>query len=183
VLCESCKKRKAIINFTQIVENQVTTFHLCENCADEKGISNQESLAESPLNNFISQIGSHLKEEKDQTGGKSCENCGSTFKEFQGSGRLGCPQCYFAFEQELGNLLRRIQGSQVHVGKGPRRRASGLSSKENRLMELRKLLEDSVRDEEYERAAMLRDEIRGLESGEKREQAGGGEEHESGEGS
>ncbi len=167
-----------MINFTQIVENQVTTFHLCESCADEKGISNQETLSESPLNNFISQIGSHLKEEKDQEDSKACGSCGSTFKEFQGSGRLGCPQCYFEFEQELGNLLRRIQGSQVHVGKGPRSGASGLSSEESRLLELRKLLEESVRDEEFETAAMLRDEIRALECAGKREKIEGGEEHE-----
>jgi protein arginine kinase activator len=163
VLCEDCKKNKAIINFTQIIDNKVTTYHLCEKCAENKGVNGKDNLHDSPLNNFISEIGSHLEEEKDQTGGKACGSCGSSFKEIKESGKLGCPQCYFTYEQELGSLLRRIQGSQVHVGKRLRSPGSKLSSKESRLVELRKMLEESVHKEEFEKAAMLRDEIHGLE--------------------
>jgi protein arginine kinase activator len=179
MLCEECKKRKAVINFTQIIDNKVTTSHLCESCAEKKGIGGQVKLSAKPLNNFISHIGSQLQEEKEKSGGsaeeKTCPSCGSTFKEFQETGKLGCPRCYFTFEQELGILLRRIQGSQVHVGKGPRRRKAGLSTHENRLLELRKLLEESVSNEEYERAAILRDEIRTLEETNGSEGEGEGE--------
>jgi protein arginine kinase activator len=178
VLCEECKKRKAIINFTQIIDNKVTTFHLCENCAGKKGVSSQSNISDSPLNIFFSQSGSQAKEEKAEVEGKSCDSCGSTYREFQESRRLGCPQCYFTFEQELGSLLRRIQGSQVHVGKGPREKGTKLSTRESRLKELKKLLEESVQKEEYERAAMLRDEIRGLEGKEASEIGEGGEESE-----
>jgi protein arginine kinase activator len=171
VLCEECRKRKAVINFTQIVDNEMTTFHLCESCAEKKGVGEKKNVPESPINNFLSQIGSHLKDEKETGDGKSCDTCGATFAQFQKSGRLGCPQCYFAFEQELGNILRRVQGSQVHVGRGPRARSGALTSEESRILELKKLLEESVRREEFERAAMLRDEIRGLE----RQDAEGGE--------
>jgi protein arginine kinase activator len=163
VLCEECKKRKAIINFTQIIDNKVTTFRLCEDCAGKKGVGGQTHLSDSPLNIFISQSDDPVSEEKEKVAEKACDSCGSTYREFQESRRLGCPQCYFTFEQELGSLLRRVQGSQVHVGKGPREQRANLSTKESRLKELRKLLEESVRKEEFERAAMLRDEIRGLE--------------------
>jgi protein arginine kinase activator len=163
VLCEECKKRKAIINFTQIIDNEVTTSHLCENCAEKKGISGQGNISESPVNPFISQSEGKLKEDSDKVSEKACDSCGSTYGEFQESRRLGCPQCYFNFEQELGSLLRRIQGSQVHVGKGPSEKTSRLSTRESRIKELKKLLEESVQNEEFERAATLRDEIRGLE--------------------
>jgi len=128
-------------------------------------VDTQKNVPESPINSFLSQIGSHLREEKDAEVGKSCGTCGETFRDFQKSGRLGCPQCYFAFEQELGSILRRVQGSQVHVGRGPRARSGTLTRAENRVLELRKLLEEAVGREEFERAATLRDEIRGLERG------------------
>ncbi len=169
MLCEDCKKNKAVINFTQIIDNKVTTYHLCESCAENKGLSGKDNLPGSPLNNFISEIGSHLKEEKDRTGAKACEFCGYSFKEIKESGKLGCPQCYFTYEQELGNLLRRIQGSQVHVGKAPKSTGSKLSSKESRLVELRRMLEESVSNEEFEKAAILRDEIHCLEKQEAKE--------------
>lgn len=178
VLCEECKKRKAIINFTQIIDNKVTTFHLCEGCAGKKGVGSQTNLSDSPLNIFISQSDDQVSEEKDKVAEKACESCGSTYKEFQESRRLGCPQCYFTFEQELGSLLRRVQGSQVHVGKGPREKRTNLTTTESRLKELRKLLEESVRQEEFERAAMLRDEIRVLEVEGVQQSDEGGEEGE-----
>jgi len=176
LLCEECKKRKAIINFTQIIDNKVTTSHLCESCAEKKGVSGQSNVPESPVNIFISQSESKLREDKDKVEEKACSLCGSTYSEFQESRRLGCPQCYFTFEQELGGLLRRIQGSQVHVGKGPHEKATRLSTRDSRIKELRKLLEESVQKEEFERAAMLRDKIRGLEGEEFEESGGGGEE-------
>jgi len=176
VLCEDCKKRKAIVNFTRIINNKVTTSHLCENCAEKKGVSGQSNIFESPVNPFISQSEGMLKEDKDEVSEKACDSCGSTYGEFQESRRLGCPQCYFTFEQELGSLLRRIQGSQVHVGKGPREKTSRLSTRESRIKELKKLLEESVQNEEFERAATLRDEIRGLEVTEyEKGDKGGGE--------
>jgi protein-arginine kinase activator protein McsA len=49
------------------------------------------------------------------------------------------------------------------VGKRLRTHGGKLSSKESRLVELRKMLEESVHKEEFEKAAMLRDEIHGLE--------------------
>ena len=178
MLCEECKKRKAIINFTQIIDNKVTTLHLCESCAGNKGVGSPSNLSDSPLNIFISQGGDQAAEERQKSEEKACGMCGSTYNEFQESRRLGCPQCYFTFEQELGSLLRRIQGSQVHVGKGPRDVATNLSTKESRLKELRRLLQESVRKEEYERAAMLRDEIRSLELDDSPDRAEGGGEGE-----
>lgn len=175
MFCEECKKRKAVINFTQIVDNKVTTSHLCESCAEKKGVGNKGALPDSPLNNFISQIGSQISENKEEGVLKTCEACGATLHELQKTGKLGCPQCYFSFEQEIGNFLRRIQGSQVHVGRGMRNRALKMTGKENRLIELRRLLEESVQKEEYERAAMLRDEIRVLEERGSGVDADGGE--------
>ena len=83
--------------------------------------------------------------------------------EFRGSGRLGCPNDYEVFHETLHPLLERIQHSDRHVGKVPRRAGSELK-RENELIRLRRELERAVQREEYEEAAHLRDQIRTLES-------------------
>lgn len=105
-----------------------------------------------------------------------CAGCGTTYSAFKESGLLGCPACYDAFADRLGPLIERAhEGGCHHVGKFPRRalkdiRAMGdaervetllgdIREREERLETIRKSLAKAVRDEDYERAAMLRDEL------------------------
>ena len=64
----------------------------------------------------------------------------------------------------VGELLERVHGARTHVGRVP-----GTSEKElerlQQMTDLRQQLEVAIRDEAYESAARLRDEIRALEGG------------------
>ncbi len=99
---------------------------------------------------------------KPKASGRSCPVCGLTQKDFEKRGRLGCPECYRAFEDVLPSILKRMHRGSLHVGKVPRD-----SSKEevlkNRLQYLEKELQDAIRNERFEDAAELRDQIRDLE--------------------
>lgn len=105
-----------------------------------------------------------------------CAGCGTTYAAFKESGLLGCPACYDAFVDRLGPLIERAhEGACHHVGKFPRRALRDCRSlgdrdrvevllgsareREERLESIRKALAKAVRDEDYERAAMLRDEL------------------------
>ena len=90
-----------------------------------------------------------------------------TYEEFRKVGRLGCSQCYEAFGTPLRRLLKRIHGSDTHVGRGPRSPrtagpagATGEGGQPRSLEKLREALQAAVDTEEYERAAQLRDRIR-----------------------
>lgn len=108
--------------------------------------------------------------------GVRCAGCGTTYAGFKESGLLGCPGCYDAFGERLGPLIERAhEGGCHHVGKFPRRalqdcRSLGdaerlqvllgdIREREERLESIRKSLAKAVRDEDYKRAAMLRDEL------------------------
>ncbi len=91
-----------------------------------------------------------------------CPNCGITFREFRSQGRLGCPHDYIAFAKELKPLLENIHGETQHNGKFPKR-APHASQLQYRLIKLRSDLRNAVEEEEYERAARIRDEIQSLE--------------------
>jgi protein arginine kinase activator len=83
----------------------------------------------------------------------------SAFKE---TGRLGCADCYVAFQSKLRPLLRRIHGSTRHVGKHPVH-AEATPSPARALSRLYDDLQRAVEREDFESAAEIRDRIKGLE--------------------
>lgn len=91
-----------------------------------------------------------------------CKNCGRSYYDFQKSGRLGCAKCYEAFEAPVLTTLKQMQKSTTHIGKIPSKQSAGLLKK-RKLKELKEQLEKAVGSEDYELAAKLHKEIKGLE--------------------
>lgn len=158
MLCDNCGKEPAKIHYKEIKDNQVTEFHLCEKCASEKGI--QVLHKEQPFS--IPNIMTEMAEEVGADMAK-CERCGLTYREFRDSGRLGCSGCYVAFKEQLKPLLRRIHGSNVHIGKSPRM-SQGVFEKRREVETLKAELGRAINCEDFEKAAEIRDRIRELES-------------------
>ena len=125
----------------------------------------------------------HLAKKKGAS--RACPRCGMTSERFRKQGRFGCSECYSTFAVELKRVFKRIHGFQKHAGKGPENASLDVarpSSAEGDVAEasatdahvsvpeqakdveeLRRSLEQAVRDEDYERAAELRDRIASLE--------------------
>lgn len=163
--CEECKKAKAVIHFTQIVNDETETKHLCQKCAAKKGLQTS-SPASMPLADFLSGIGGQIFAAAPESAGGACVTCGSTFQDFRRTGKLGCAQCYVTFEREMRMLLRKIHGGHQHVGISgdPKSLTAPASSPQARLRELRNRLKDAIDREAYELAAKFRDQIVILES-------------------
>lgn len=163
MVCDNCGSNPAKVHVTKIVNNQMNTFHLCEGCAADKGLE-PENVGDFALTDFLAQMGkgSTPETEKDE---QSCSYCGLELTEFKKSGRLGCPQCYVTYEQHLRNLLRRLHGGTQHVGKVYLPPDPTEAERQDRLLGLRRKLDQAITTEDFERAATLRDEIRSLETG------------------
>jgi protein arginine kinase activator len=88
-----------------------------------------------------------------------CPGCGFTQADFKKSGRLGCAECYTTFAEGLESLLKTMHTGTKHVGKTPLafQQTRDLS---DRLKSLQKKLEKAVADEDFEKAALVRDEIK-----------------------
>ena len=160
MLCERCGENEAIIHLTQIENNQMNTSHLCEGCAAEKGLDTGVAASNNPLSDFISQVGK-AGIESAATG--PCPYCGMKLEEFKKLGRLGCPQCYVAFEPHLKGLLRRLHHGTQHLGKVYLPPDPTQAERQERLAGLRRKLDKAVESEDFERAAQIRDMIRTLE--------------------
>lgn len=163
MVCDNCGSGDAVIQYTKIVQNEMTTEHLCEKCAASKGLESTPGPTNFPLTDFLAQMGEDVEQGEEEMEDRACGFCGLTFSDFKETGRLGCPHCYATFEAYLRNLLRRIHGGTHHVGKVYLPPDPSTTEREKRLEGLRRKLQRAVDREDFERAAQLRDEIRALD--------------------
>jgi len=162
MVCDNCGAGDAVVHLTQIVNNEMSTFHLCEKCAAEKGLETAPEPANFPLTDFLAQMGQEDSAQSPESA-ERCSFCGLTFADFRETGRLGCPHCYATFEPHLRGLLRRIHGGTQHMGKVYLPPDPSATEMEKRLEALRRKLQRAVDAEDFERAARIRDQIRTLE--------------------
>jgi len=158
--CDICGKKEATVHLTEIVNDQMTKLNLCEDCAREKGAEMEEHFGLSELLAGLTDMGTTMEPEVAIT--TKCQNCGLTYQNFRKIGRLGCSECYETFKKELAPLLKRIHGSDRHVGKVPLK--GGKTIKDTRtLQDMKMQLEKAIQAEDFEEAAKLRDKIKDLE--------------------
>jgi protein arginine kinase activator len=158
--CMYCEK-EATIHLTEILNDQMQEIHLCEVCSKEHQGDLQSFLSAAPKDMAI-EIDALLGTSGEKKKLLKCASCGMTSKEFSEEGRLGCPECYHAFEKILVPLLKRFHRGNHHLGKKPKK----ISKKDRAICDLRMLqekLRQSIDDEAFEDAAKIRDKIKKLE--------------------
>lgn len=167
MLCQNCQKRIANVHFTQIINNNKIEMYLCEQCAKEKGQPNFERAFS--MNDLLSGLiglgmdAPYIAPSAHQSPQVVCSKCGMSYEEFQKNGKLGCGNCYVTFRKKLEPIIRRIHGTLQHQGKSPGKVSENIKTT-NEIEMLKEQLGRAVKNEEYEKAAELRDKIRELES-------------------
>lgn len=162
--CQNCE-RPATFHITELTDDEPRELHLCEEHAREYlSVPEAEAGSEQSVLSALTQpiLAEHTKEELSRIDQRSCPVCGITFYEFRHQGRLGCPNDYTCFREELAPLLVNIHGELEHRGKRPRHLEKNLSAVAE-LIRLRRDMKDAVDKENYELASRLRDQIRTLE--------------------
>ena len=92
----------------------------------------------------------------------SCPQCGTTFDRIQKSGRMGCAACYRALSPLTGKILQRLGGIRQYEPTDKQSNETPISLEEERIQKLKSELVQAVQTENYEQAAVLRDEINAL---------------------
>jgi protein arginine kinase activator len=161
VICDICKEGPAVIQLTEIEGSGVRQLHLCEKCAAERGVETSVSAAKPQINEFLHTI--HQQLPASQTDAVRCTFCSSTMKDFRATGRLGCANCYDAFESSLRDLLRRVHGGSRHVGRRYEAPSAAEQPHVSIATELRDRLRRAIETEQFEVAADIRDKLRGIE--------------------
>ena len=180
MLCDNCGKREANVKYSENINGRKKELNLCEECSHKLGIDQMDFSMPIDFSNFfegfMDNFGSNefipmlsdLKTLK-------CNSCGYTFNDIANTGRLGCKDCYDVFQDRLDPIIKRIQGSNKHVGRIGKIIDNKIDSKnsENKeekvkqpISEKEKLeneLKEAIKEERYEDAAKIRDEIKKLD--------------------
>ena len=159
--CEVCGRRESVIHVQQIIGNETIDMHLCDICAQDRGVSQKDDKVELSLSQLLTGL-LQVKEGGEQESQNECSTCGTKVADLRKEGRLGCPGCYASFASEIRKMHQRLSGAVRHRGKLPQ----SLKTYKELLIDRERLksqLTDAVKNEDYETAAVLSDQIKSIE--------------------
>lgn len=168
MLCQMCGQHPATTHIKTIVNGKLTQAHLCADCAKKQGYGNLFADWGSGFGSLLSGFMGSAAPARQVT---RCPGCGASFEDITRSGKIGCAECYHTFRGQLLPIIQRIHGTAQHKGKVPGSSALRVTDPNNKiaaveetpLEEKKRLLKQAIETQDFERAAVLRDEIKELE--------------------
>jgi protein arginine kinase activator len=153
--CGDCKKPIKIC-YTEIANRQINYLSMCQDCPELQKKMGQVSKTDALQ---ISDTG------------LCCGNCKTTLESIRQGALLGCSECYEVFKvviaQELTQYIKISVLNQLEKGKKQPIWHLGRSPKESmrlspalKLLALNNALKDTLKREDYEQAASIRDQIK-----------------------
>lgn len=170
-LCDSCKQNPAIIQIVRSINGQQSEMSFCKSCAEVNGIREQIFQALDPDSETHPEMNPSQPMNRNNQPvdwQRTCTNCGTTFEDFAQSGAVGCAQCYDTFDDLLEPILRRMHGATRRPIEGESsdmRPPSALDDEQQTKLsflireDLEMELQLALLEENYEKAASLRDKI------------------------
>ncbi len=172
MICEHCKEREATTHIKQNINGNKTEMFLCSECAEKLGMNEmfEPITLGSFFGNFLSASTSAFNS---LAGVDRCSYCGSSFNDIIDSGKVGCAHCYDRFYDRLAPSIEKLHGKTRHVGKSvtytedeSKEKTKEEKKPINKIDELKAELKQAIKEQRFEDAAVLRDKIRDLTSGE-----------------
>lgn len=186
MLCQNCGKNEVNFRYTQIINGEKKEMALCDKCAKELGLEGLDFSMPINFSSFFSDFFNDYTEgllpSFANVKAFECDKCGMTFDDFANTGEFGCDNCYITFADRLLPVLKKIHGSNKHIGREYKesidelednkkrfesaqknksnKNESKKTEKEIKLKNLQKDLQKAIKDERYEDAAKIRDEIK-----------------------
>ena len=167
MLCQNCGKYEATTHVKRIVNGESAEAHLCNDCAKALGYND---VFGGFGNTFGDLLGSFFGEPQMSAISSRtirCEKCGNTFNDIVNSGKIGCADCYTTFYDKLLPSLQRIHGKTRHEGKNPTIIKAEVTNSTNLIEDLEEQLRIAIDEQNFEKAAQLRDKINELKEGQK----------------
>ena len=150
--CDKCDK-PAVVHEVTIANGVKKEIHLCLDHARQAGIA---MPGQQPINKLLAKFSAAGKP---AVMAPRCPQCGTTFAQIRQHTLVGCATCYDTFEEPLGRMIQRVQGGATHhIGRGTQPQ-DGQARRRQEERQLLRALETALNQEQYERAAEIRDRI------------------------
>ena len=164
MICKSCMKNVASVKFTEAVDGKGVQHLLCPECykaQQETSTGFSLSVPKPAVHGF--------GREKPDTPARTkaiakCPACNTTLSQVLESATVGCATCYVTFGTEVESMLEALHRGSAHRGKTFKCDKDRLQVRKD-IQAKRILLRRMIKEENYEEAARLRDEIMELEAG------------------
>ena len=160
--CDRCGK-PSVYHSTLIVNGVSQSTNLCRECAIKEGVFN--SSPTSIFDDMFAPFSDFLSFEK--VADIVCPVCKTSLREFKNTSKLGCPNCYDAFRDEIAKIVKRIAPYETHkpelISK-PTKAKKKTETKAEKISALRQEMQQAVREERYEDAGKIKKQIQKLEA-------------------
>lgn len=183
MLCQICKKNPAAVHLQEIKNGKRSVLHLCLECAGKRALPQGElfdglNIADL-LKTFEAEINrkSVPEEETPEKQLPPCPVCMWRLEDLRKTGFFGCPECYTHFKDLAAERLLELNNATIHTGRIPAcsgdlfytedtgefgslaKEQAGREALAREIEELQQDIDGSIRREEYELAAQLRDRL------------------------
>ncbi len=171
MLCQHCNQKEATTHIKKNINGHKEEMHLCSECAAELGVMDEfrmdtmnDLFGDTFLGNFL---GAGVAAMNSLAGVDRCSTCGSSFSDIINSGHIGCSDCYDRFGEKLEPSIRKIHGKTKHIGKfvSYDEKSEDNSEKKaeiNTIDSLKNQLQQAIKEQRFEDAAVLRDKIKDM---------------------
>lgn len=164
MLCQNCKKNEATTHIKRVINGEATQSHLCSACAQNLGYNNFFDDFSFNLPSLFSGFFEDNLLPFSESRLDRCETCGCCFDDIIKTGSVGCANCYDKFYSKLLPSIQRIHGKVKHAGSVPENVPEPTVPKEKtqeeKINDLENEMAKAVEEQNFERAAILRDEIK-----------------------
>ncbi len=160
MICNFCKNKDATVSIEHVFDGSAKNIFLCKDCASKIGLDAFSSNIDISIKNLFTR-----KDVLEKTKIKKlheCPYCGQKLSDILLNAKIGCANCFTIFEHEIIEVLKKKKKNINYTGKLP------LESNEDfdktlSALKLKQKLDSAIKNEEYELAAIFRDELKTLE--------------------
>ena len=97
MICDICGQNEAVVVINKIMNNTKHELHLCMKCAKERGLITKNGRLEMSLEGLFENISASKNNDR------LCPVCGCKLSEIKKTFKVGCPECYSIFSDEIKN--------------------------------------------------------------------------------
>ena len=166
MLCQNCGKYEATTHVKRIVNGESAEAHLCSDCAKALGYNDVFGGFGNTFGDLLGSFFGEPQVSAISSRTNRCEKSANTFNDIVNSGKIGCADCYTTFYDKLLPSLQRIHGKTRHEGKNPTIIKAEVTNV-NPIEDLEEQLRIAIDEQNFEKAAQLRDKINELKEGQK----------------
>lgn len=168
--CSRCESSDALFKFVLLPKGapEPEEVPLCQSCAAEASPYIANMVQKKPVSELLAQL---LKQQSSKEAAAPvsaaaadvppCRECGLPFSTYKATLMLGCPACYESFGEALMDDIRKFHGAVV-TAEAPPPPPELLLDRQKRLAAMKAEMAECLENEDYERAAFLRDSIKTL---------------------